>query len=164
MLVKHSFDPVYDSESLVLILGTIPSIKSREFNFYYAHPRNRFWKTLASVYSENIGDDINSKKNFLHRHHIALFDVLASCDINASSDSSIKKPVVNDFTKILSNSKIKTVFTTGCVAFKLYQKYCYPKTGIKAILLPSPSPANCKKNIDQILVEKYSEIRKITQE
>ncbi|MBO5138723.1 MAG: DNA-deoxyinosine glycosylase [Bacilli bacterium] len=158
MLVNHSFDPVYDSESLVLILGTMPSIKSREFNFYYAHPRNRFWKTLASVYSENIGDDIDSKKKFLHRHHIALFDVLASCDINASSDSSIKNPVVNDFTQILSNSKIKTVFTTGCVAFKLYQKYCYPN------LLPSPSPANCKKNIDQILVKKYSEIRKITQE
>lgn len=162
MLVKHTLEPVYDSESLVLILGTMPSVKSRELNFYYAHPRNRFWSTLSSVYSEKIDNDIDSKKSFLKRHHIALFDVLASCEINASSDSSIKNPIVNDFSQILSNSKIKAVFTTGTMAFKLYQKYCYPKTGINAILLPSPSPANCKKNIDQILIERYSEIKKIT--
>ncbi len=159
MVVFHPLDPIYDFNSKVLILGTIPSIKSREKNFYYAHPKNRFWSTLSRVYQEDIGDTIEDKKAFLLKHGIALFDVLKSCDISSSSDSTIKNPVPNDFTTILNNSNIRIVFTTGRTAYKLYQKYCYPKTNIEAICLPSPSPANCPKGIEEKLYYEYSKIK-----
>ena len=144
MHVVHPLDPIYDSESKVLILGTMPSSKSREVSFYYGHPQNRFWQVLSIIFNEEIKDTNEAKKEFLLNHHIALYDVLKSCDISASSDSSIKNPIPNDFTDILNNSNITTIFTTGKKAYELYNKYCYPKTNIKAILLPSPSPANCK--------------------
>lgn len=147
MQIKHTLDPIYDKNSKVLILGSIPSIKSREKGFYYAHPQNRFWKTLSQVYEEEIGQTKEEKITFLKKHNIALFDVLQSCDISASSDNSIKNPIPNDLTPILKNSNIKTILTTGLKAYSLYQKYCYPKTKIKAHLLPSTSPANCKRGI-----------------
>lgn len=162
MKVTHPLNPIYNENSKVLILGTMPSVKSREENFYYAHPQNRFWKTLSKVYNEVVGDSKEERIEFLLKHNIALFDVLKSCDISSSSDSSIKNPIPNDLTDILNNSKIKVIFTTGKTAYNLYQKLCYPKNNIQAIYLPSPSPANCPKGIEEKLFEEYSKIKEIT--
>lgn len=163
MKVIHPLKPIYNENSCVLILGTMPSIKSREENFYYANPKNRFWKTLAKVYNEDIPIDNRSREDFLLRHNIALFDVLKSCDIEASNDSSIKNPIPNNLSNILNNSKIESIFTTGKMAFKLYMKLIYPKTGIVAICLPSTSPANSPKGIEEKLYKEYSLIKKITE-
>lgn len=162
MKINHELEPIYDDESKVLILGTMPSIKSREVGFYYGHPRNRFWITLEKVYNEKIGSNIEEKKQFLLKHHIALFDVLKSCEITSSKDSSIKKTKVNDLNKIIKNSKVQIIFTTGRKAFDLYNKYCFAKTKIKAIYLPSTSPANCPKNIDNMLYDSYKQIKDFT--
>ncbi len=162
MKVKHTLDPIYDNNSKVLILGSMPSVKSREIGFYYAHPRNRFWSVLKKIYNENNLETIDDKINFLHSHHIALFDVLESCDIDSSKDSSIKNIVVNDLSQILNNSQIKVIFTTGKTAYNLYNKYTYPKTNIKAIYLPSTSPANSPKGIDELLEKEYSKIKEYT--
>ncbi|MGM9834165.1 MAG: DNA-deoxyinosine glycosylase [Bacilli bacterium] len=161
MKVYHSLKPIYDKNSKVLILGTMPSVKSREVGFYYAHPKNRFWKTLEKVYEKEIGNTIEERTSFLLEHHIALFDVLKSCDIDFSSDKSIKNIEVNDLSEILSNSKIDAIFTTGRKAFDLYCKYIYPQTKIEAKYLPSTSPANCPKGIDEQLLNSYKEIKKI---
>jgi len=163
MKVVHPLEPIYDQNSKVLILGSMPSVKSREVGFYYGHPKNRFWKTLAKIYDETIGESKEEKIVFLKKHHIALFDVLRSCDITSSKDGSIKNPVPNDFTEILKNTKIKTAFTTGRKAYELYQKYCYKKTKIEAIYLPSTSPCNCPKGIEEKLERSYSEIKKYTE-
>lgn len=162
MIVVHPLEPVYDKDSKVLILGSIPSVKSREIGFYYMHPKNRFWKVLSLVYQEEIGIDVESKKEFLHKHHVALFDVVKSCDINSSSDNSIKDIVVNDFREILSTGKIEKVFCTGRKSYELYNKYCYEDTKVEAIYLPSTSPANCRKGIEEVLVKEYSKIRDYT--
>lgn len=163
MHVTHTLKPIYDKNSKVLILGSIPSLKSREIGFYYGHKKNRFWTTLAMVYEEEIEDTKDSKMAFLKKHHIALFDVIKSCDITSSSDASIKNEIPNDLTPILKTAKIKAIFTTGKTAYKLYQKYLYPVTNIKAIYLPSTSPANCKKGIETILKETYQEIKMYTE-
>lgn len=163
MKVNHTLEPIYDENSRILILGSMPSVKSREVGFYYAHPKNRFWKILGNVYQEEIGETIEERKDFLLRHHIALYDVLKSCDISSSSDSSIKNPIPNDFSSILKKSKIKVIFTTGQKAYQLYQKYCYPSTKIDAIPLPSTSPANCSKGIDEKLEMSYQQIKEFTE-
>lgn len=162
MKVNHTLKPIYDEYSKVLILGSMPSVVSRKIGFYYAHPRNRFWSVLSKVYNEEITDNINDKINFLHKHHIALYDVLKSCDIKSSQDSSIKNVKVNDLSKILKNSQIKVVFTTGKTAYNLYNKYTFPKTKISAIYLPSTSPANTRKGIDELLEKEYSKIKEYT--
>lgn len=162
MEVIHPLKPIYDSNSKVLILGTIPSIKSRELGFYYANPKNRFWKTLSKVYNEEIGETKEERINFLLKNNIALFDVLKSCDIKSSSDTSIKNPIPNDLLPIIKSSKIEYIFTTGKKAYELYNKYSYNNTGIKAIYLPSPSPANCKKGIEDLLYSEYYQIKKLT--
>ncbi len=162
MHVVHPLKPIYDRNSKVLILGSMPSVKSRELGFYYAHPQNRFWKILAKIYNEPIATTIEARKNFLLKHHIALFDVIQSCDIISSSDSSIKNPIPNDFTPILETANIKAIFTTGRKAYQLYNKYCYSKTGTVAKILPSTSPANCRKGIEEELLLAYSQIKKYT--
>ena len=162
MKVNHTLEPIYDEYSKVLILGSMPSVVSRNIGFYYAHPRNRFWSVLSKVYNEEITDNINDKINFLHKHHIALYDVLKSCDIKSSQDSSIKNVKVNDLSKILKHSQIKVVFTTGKTAYNLYNKYTFPKTKISAIYLPSTSPANTRKGIDELLEKEYSKIKEYT--
>lgn len=158
MQVIHTLKPIYNSESKILILGTIPSVKSRELNFYYAHPRNRFWSTLEKVFTEDIGQTNKERTLFLLNHHIALFDCIKSCDINSSEDSSIKNPIPNDLTQILKKSKIKTIFTTGKKAYEIYYKLIYPQIKIEAKYLPSTSPANSKKGIEEFLVKEYSVI------
>lgn len=159
MKVFHPLKPIYNSNSKVLILGTMPSVKSREVGFYYGHPKNRFWKTLSLVFDEEIGESIEERTNFLLNHNIALFDVLKSCDILSSSDTSIKNPIPNDLLPIINSSKIEYIFTTGKKAYELYMKYCYKKTNIEAICLPSPSPANCPKGIEEKLFNEYSQIK-----
>lgn len=159
MKVVHPLKPIYNSESKVLILGSFPSIKSRENSFYYAHPKNRFWSTLEKVFKENIGSSNQDREKFLLTHKIALFDVVYSCNITASSDSSIKDVIPNDIKKIVVESKIEAIFTTGTKAYSLYNKYLLKDVGIEAIKLPSPSPANCKRGIEEELVNSYSKIK-----
>lgn len=154
-LVTHPFEPIYNNESKVLVLGTIPSLISRQNNFYYSNPHNRFWQVLSAVFDESLPFSVEDKKNFVLKHGIALWDVLASCEISGSDDSSIKKPVVNDFSKILAETQIKTIFTTGDKAFKLYKKYCQKQTGIPAIPLPSTSPANQGRYPLNVLIDMY---------
>lgn len=152
--ITHAFAPVFDGESRVLILGTMPSPKSRELGFYYSHPRNRFWPVMAKIFCEEAPETPDEKRGFCLRHKIALWDVLSECDIEGASDSSIKNAVPNDISVILKTADIKAVFTTGTTAAKLYHKLCEPKTGIAAIALPSTSPANAKIGIEK-LAEEY---------
>ncbi len=135
----------------------MPSVKSRELGFYYAHPQNRFWKTLAYIMNEDIPITKDEKKIFLKKHHIALWDVIKSCTITGSSDASIKNVKVNDIKSIIDKSNIQKIFTTGKKAYELYQKYCYQNIGIKAIYLPSTSPANNAVDFEQ-LVSEYQQI------
>ena len=162
MLVFHTLEPIYFNDSKALILGSMPSLKSRELGFYYSHPTNKFWTTLEKVYDTKIGSSKEEKIMFLKKNKIALFDVLQSCEISSSSDSSIKNPVANDLSIILNNSSITTIFTTGRKAYTLYKKFCYPNTKIEAIYLPSTSAANCPKNIDDILFSYYKKIKEKT--
>ena len=162
MQVIHPLNPIYDKNSKVLILGTIPSVKSREVGFYYANPKNRFWKILSKVYNEEIGETDNERTEFLLKHNIALFDVLKSCDIQSSSDNTIRNPIPNNLLPIINSSKIEYIFTTGKKAYELYNKYSYKETGIKAIYLPSTSPANCPKGIEETLYKEYSKIKEKT--
>jgi hypoxanthine-DNA glycosylase len=148
--IKHTFAPVYDKNSKILILGTIPSPKSRENGFYYSHPQNKFWKILAEIFFEKIPFTITEKKSLLLRRHIALWDVLQSCYIENADDSSIKEPIVNDISQILYKSNINVIFTTGKKSYSLYKKYCEPQIRKKAIYLPSTSPANCIYSYTQI--------------
>lgn len=159
MKVKHTLKPIYDENSKVLILESLPSVKSREIGFYYGHPKNRFWSTLEKVFEEKIGNSKEEKINFLKKHHIALFDVVKECDISSSSDASIKNVIPNNLKPILKNSNIKTIFTTGTKAHELYKKYIYPKKKIEDITLPSTSPANCKKGIEELLTKEYRKIK-----
>ena len=152
--ITHAFDPVFDFESRILILGTMPSPKSRELGFYYSHPRNRFWPVLAKIFGEEIPKTPEEKRNFCLRNKIALWDVLKECDIEGASDSSIKNAVPNDLSVILNSAKIQAIFATGATAAKLYKKFIEPETKIPAKTLPSTSPANAKIGVEE-LAEKY---------
>ncbi len=154
--IIHPIPPFYDKNSIILILGSFPSVKSREQMFFYGHPQNRFWKVIASVFDVESPETIPEKKAFLKRHHIAMWDVIGSCDIEDSSDSSIKNVVANDISVILKKAKICGVFVNGKTAEKYYKKYIEPATGIKAICLPSTSPANAAWSADK-LAEAWSE-------
>lgn len=155
--IIHSIEPVFDAESRVLILGTMPSPKSREVQFYYGHPQNRFWRVLAAVLGEEVPQSVPEKKTMLLRHRIALWDVLAECEITGASDSSIRNPVANDLSVILDHAPVQAVFTTGATAWKLYTRLQKPHTGIEAVRLPSTSPANCAVKMEA-LTEAYKAI------
>lgn len=150
MIVTHTFEPVFNQDSKILILGTMPSPKSRELGFYYGHPRNRFWPVMADIFQVPYPVSIDDKIAFCHAHKVAVWDVLASCDIRGADDNSIKNPIANDMHLILNHAPIRAVFTTGGKAFALYQKYCYPLTGMQAIQLPSTSPANCRTGYETL--------------
>lgn len=158
MKILHTIQPVYDENSKVLILGTVPSPKSREAGFFYGHPQNRFWNVMALVAAEPLPETKADKITFLLRHQIALWDVLAACDITGADDSSIRNPVANDLNRILHHAEILQIYTTGKKAFQLYQKLIFPKTNRPAICLPSTSPANCSFSLEK-LVKEYSVIR-----
>lgn len=153
MLAKHNIQPVYNQDSQSLILGSFPSVKSREAMFFYHHPQNRFWKVLALLYHHQPLNSIEEKKTFLLANHIALWDVIESCDIQGSSDSSIQNVQVNDLNSLLKQTKIIHIYTNGKKAHQLYMKYCYPMTQIKDYCLPSTSPANAAYSLEQLLKE-----------
>lgn len=148
--IVHSFEPVYDKASEILILGTLPSVKSRENNFYYGHKQNRFWKVLATLLKEPVPHTIEEKKAMLLAHRIALWDVIQSCDIKGSSDSSIKNVQPTDIGMILEKTNITHIYANGNKAGQLYQRYQYPATGRKATVLPSTSPANATWSLERL--------------
>ena len=155
--VEHTFEPIYDENSKVLILGSFPSVKSREQNFYYGHPRNRFWRVISNLTETELPTTIEEKKEMLLKNNIAIWDVIKSCVIKGSSDSSIKNVVVNDITEVVKNSKIDRIFANGDKSFKLYKKYC-SDVGIEIEKLPSTSPANAAFSIEK-LVEDWEVIK-----
>lgn len=148
--IVHSFEPVYDKASEILILGTLPSVKSRENNFYYGHKQNRFWKVLATLLKEPVPDTIEEKKAMLLAHRIALWDVIQSCDIKGSSDSSIKNVQPTDIGMILEKTNITRIYANGNKAGQLYKRYQFPVTGIEAMVLPSTSPANAAWSLERL--------------
>lgn len=148
--IEHPFPSLYDKDSRILILGSFPSVKSREQEFFYGHPQNRFWKTIAGVLSEAVPETIEEKKEFLHRNHIALWDVIHSCDIIGSSDSSIRNVVPNDLTEIFEAADIQAIYCNGAKSYQYYEKYQEKMTGRKAIKLPSTSPANAAFSVDKL--------------
>ena len=148
--VTHTFLPIYNKESKVLILGTAPSVKSRENHFYYGHPQNRFWKVLAEVTRSNLPLSIEEKKDFLLANGIAIYDVIESCDIQGSSDRSIRNVVPADLTEILNITGKIPIFGNGGTAFRLYQKHQEKQTEIPMVLLPSTSPANASLNLQRL--------------
>lgn len=158
--VSHPFEPVFDLNSEILILGSVPSVKSREAKFYYAHPGNRFWLIMSNILGLDLAaKEINEKKFALIKNNIAIWDVIKSCKIYGSSDSSIKDVKVNDIKYIIVNSKIKKLYSNGSLAYNLYMKYCFKDVGIDMIKLPSTSPANASYNINA-LMKQWSVITK----
>ena len=149
-MIVHPIEPVFDKNSKILILGSFPSVRSREEGFFYGHKQNRFWKVVSAVFEEEVPKTIPQKKAFLLRNHIALWDVIHSCDITGSSDSSIKNVVANDLSIILEHSGIRKIFVNGKTAEKYYIKYSEKDTHIKAICLPSTSPANAAFSVDRL--------------
>lgn len=140
--IKHTFEPVYDENSRILILGTFPSVKSRENQFYYGHPQNRFWKVIAELTGSSLPESIKEKKKLLLETRIAIWDVIASCSITGSSDSSIRDVEVNDIPSLLKKSQISTIYGNGAKACELYDRYVREQTGKEIVKLPSTSPAN----------------------
>ena len=153
MRASHEFSPVFDENSEILILGSFPSVKSRQESFFYANPQNRFWKLMAQLLNESTPKDTKDKIVMLKKHKIALWDVIESCDIVGSSDSSISNVVPVDISQILSRANIIKVYANGGKAFELYNKYLYPKTKLDITKLPSTSPANAGYSFDKLLSE-----------
>ena len=149
--IIHPIPPVFDTDSRILILGSFPSVKSRESCFFYGHPQNRFWKVIAALFEEPVPGKIPEKKDLLLKHHIALWDVIAECDIAGSSDSSIKNVVPAELSVILDHAPIRTIYANGAKAYDLYQKYTYPVTGRDIRKLPSTSPANAAFQMERLL-------------
>lgn len=149
-MIIHPIAPVFNEDSRILILGSFPSVRSREEGFFYGHPQNRFWKVTAGVFKENAPQTIEEKKAFLLRNRIALWDVIGSCEITGSSDSSIKNATVNDISLILNTADIRSIYLNGGKAYQLYQKYMLPVTGREGICLPSTSPANAAWNLERL--------------
>lgn len=157
MRVTHPFEPIYDKNSKILILGSFPSVKSREDNFYYAHLQNKFWKVLQKIYGNN--DMLETKEQkikFLLDNGIAIWDSIKECDIENSADSTIKNVVPNDIKSILENSKIEKILCNGGTSFEVFKKYYKNDLGIKVDVLPSSSPANARYSLDK-LVSVWSE-------
>ena len=148
--IIHPIPPLYDANSRALILGSFPSVKSREAMFFYGHPQNRFWKLMALLFDADIPSTVEEKKRLVLSHGIAMWDTIHSCTITGSSDSSIKDVVPNDLSVILNNSRVKRIFCNGAASHRLYQKYIYPINNIPAQKLPSTSPANAAWSLDRL--------------
>lgn len=151
--IVHTFAPVYDKNSKLLILGSFPSVKSREISFYYAHPRNRFWTLLSALLKQPIPVSIEEKKNLLLSYHIALWDVIQSCEIKGSSDSSIKNVVPNNILSLIEQSSVTHIYANGSKAYSLYEKYCKPDIFLPITKLPSTSPANAAFPLERLIKE-----------
>ena len=149
----HNIEPVYGENSKILILGSFPSVKSRETGFFYGHPQNRFWRVVAAVRNETGPETIAEQKSFLLRNGIAVWDVIKSCDITGSGDSSIKNAVPNDISVILKTAPIERIFCNGAASYKLYKRFLEPETGMAAVKLPSTSPAKAAYSLDRLIDE-----------
>ncbi len=158
--ITHTFEPVFDKHSRIIILGTLPSVKSREQNFYYGHPQNRFWKVLAALTQSDVPQTIQEKQALLLRSHIAVWDVVQECDIIGSSDASIKNVTPTDLKRILAVSDIKALFANGKTAAKFYDKFQKNSTGRQIITLPSTSPANAACSLEDLIVKWRAELEK----
>ncbi len=150
---KHPFPPLWNKNSKILILGSFPSVKSREALFFYGHPQNRFWRVVAAIFNEETPSTIEEKRTFLLKNNIALWDVIASCDIIGSSDASIKSAVANDISPILRGANIKQIFVNGKTAATLYEKHIFPLCQRNAVTLPSTSPANAAWSLERLISE-----------
>ena len=150
-MVIHPIEPVFDENSRILVLGSFPSVKSREVGFFYGHTQNRFWKVVATVFDTEVPDTIEKKRRFLLDYGIAVWDVISSCEISGSSDSSIRNVLPNDLSIILNKANIKQIFVNGKTAEKYYNKYVLPLIGRPAICLPSTSPANAAWSIEKLV-------------
>ena len=148
--IDHPIPPTWDSNSVILILGSFPSVKSREMAYFYGHPRNRFWQVLGILVGDPVPATVSERRAFLLRHKIAVWDVIASCTITGSSDSSIQDVTPNDLTPILTGSSIRQIFVNGKKASQLYERYLLPKTGKAAVTLPSTSPANAAWSLPKL--------------
>lgn len=149
--IVHPIEPLYSKDSIILILGSFPSQKSREQMFFYGHPQNRFWKVLSAVFECDTPETVDEKREFILSHRIALWDVIASCEIEGSADSSIKNVVPNDFTEILNTADINQIFVNGKTALKFYNKYIKDTLGREAVCLPSTSPANAAWSVEKLV-------------
>ena len=156
--IVHTINPVYNHNSKILVLGSLPSPKSRDVGFFYSHPQNRFWKVMELIFDTQISPDINNRIGFLLEHKIAMWDVISECTIKGAADATIKKAVVNDFTQIFMTANINAVFLTGKTAYNLYVKYCSAYDA-PYYLLPSPSSANCAVPTET-LADEYREMLK----
>lgn len=152
-MIVHPFPPLYDEASRILILGSFPSVKSREQQFFYGHKQNRFWKVMASILSCPVPETIEEKKSMLLEHHVAVWDVIGSCNITGSSDASIQDVVPNDLSPIFEHAQIRAVYANGSKSYEMYQKYIYPQNGRKIVKLPSTSPANAAFSLDRLVGE-----------
>lgn len=151
--IEHKIPPVFDKDSKVLVLGSFPSVKSREGEFFYHHPQNRFWRVISALYDEAIPTTVDEKKNILLRNHIAVWDVIKSCEITGSSDSSIREVVPNDIGLLLEVAKIGKIYANGGTAYSLYMKHIKPVTERSIIKLPSTSPANASFSLEKLIVQ-----------
>ena len=151
--ITHPFPPLYDADSKILILGSLPSVKSREQMFFYGHPQNRFWKVISAVLHENVPTTIEEQKPRLSAHHVALWDTIYSCDIIGSSDSSIKNVVPTDLRTVVEQSKIQHIYCNGRTSGKYFEKYQQKTLGMTAEVLPSTSPANASYSLDRLIGE-----------
>ena len=151
--IQRQFGPVYDEKSKILILGSFPSVKSREVNFYYGHPQNRFWQLMARLLKCEVPESIEEKKTLLLNNNIALWDTLDSCDIIGSSDSSIRNAKPVNITQILNSAAIQKIFCNGGTSHTLFVKYLTPVCGVIPIKLPSTSPANAAWSAERLYTE-----------
>lgn len=149
--VTHTLSPLYAPESRTLILGTMPSPKSRALGFYYGHPQNRFWRILAAVYQTAIPADNAARAELILAHQLALWDVLQACVIEGAADASIRRPVANDIAGLIGKTRVTHVLTTGATAARLYARLVEPATGLACIALPSPSAANARMPLDALI-------------
>ena len=148
--VYHNIPPLWRPDSRVLILGSFPSPKSREAQFFYGHQRNRFWPVLAAVFGEAVPATVPEKRALAHRHYIAMWDTIVECEIRGASDTSIRNPVPNDLNAVIGKSMIKAVFCTGAASYQYYVRLCEADTGIRAVRLPSTSPANAACSFEKL--------------
>ena len=162
--IVHPLEPLVFPESRVLILGTMPSPRSREAGCYYAHPQNRFWRVMAALWHEPVPISWEERARLVRRHRLALWDVLRSCTIAGADDGSIRDPVPNDLNQVLERAEIRAIFTTGSKAAALYRRYAFPVVGRPAFPLPSTSSANCRYHTEETLVEAYRAILPYTEE
>ena len=149
--IVHPIPPTFDEHSEILILGSFPSVKSREMMYFYGHPQNRFWRVAAAVFGEEVPMTVTARRAFLLRNHIAAWDVIASCTITGSSDSSIRDVVVNDLRPILAAAPIRQIYVNGRKAEEWYRRYTMAQTGREAVCLPSTSPANAAWSLERLI-------------